>query len=138
MARTHAWPVTIDRLLLLVFLAMLAWAVLGSIENVTGLALVVPLQNPDFPAGTQFIHWVLAVSSSATFVFGYALRWQRTPIVMVVLFAMLTTLCFIETFDFMTSDSRYLALALECAAYILIGAYLLNSDRLGSRFASET
>ena len=45
-------------LLVLVSTFMAAWGALGLLEYFTGLAPVVPLQNPAFPSGLQFMHFV--------------------------------------------------------------------------------
>ena len=121
-------------LLLIVFAGMLAWGVLGFIEYLFGAVLVVPLQNADFPPGTQFLHWVVITLSGAVFLAGYALRWRHTPYAMIVVFAMMVALCFVQTFDFMTNESRYVAFVLECITYLVIGTYLLRSKRMQSRF----
>jgi hypothetical protein len=121
-------------LLLITFAGMLIWGILGFLEYLFGIVLTIPLQNADFPAGTQFFHWCLITSSGAVYLTGYVLRWKHTPYAMVVIFGMMATACFIETFDFMTSDTRYIAFVLEIASYLLIGTYLLRSERSKARF----
>ena len=47
-------------------------------------------------------------------------------------------MCFIQTVDFLTSDFRFVAVALECIAYIVIAVFLLKSQRMRERFGGET
>ena len=115
-------------------IGMALWGTFGFIEYVSGKALVMPLQNANFPKGTQFIHWVLASVSGYTIVIGYFTRWKHTPNVMVVLFACLSTMCFIQTFDFMTREDRYYAYAREVIYYIIFSIYLFRSKLMKERF----
>ena len=54
-------------LLILAATVMLGWGLLGFLEYFTGLAPLMPLQNATFPAGTQFIHWLLITLSGGRF-----------------------------------------------------------------------
>lgn len=113
---------------------MLSWGILGFIEYFTQAVFIVPLQNPTFPAGTQFIHWLLITLSGATYLYGYVSRWPYTPLAMPMLFGMLTSMCFIQTFDFMIAPSRYVTFAIECSMYIGISVYLLRSQLMQKKF----
>jgi len=114
---------------------LLAWGVLGMAEYVTQAALVIPLQNPAFPPGIQFLQWVLLIAFGTVFLVGYAARWRHTPFAVSVIFAMLATMCFVQTFDFLTNDSRYIGLVLECIAYLAIATFLFRSERMRLRFS---
>ena len=121
-------------LLLLAGLVMLIWGSLGFLEYLTGITPLVPLQNPTFLRGTQFIHWLLISTSGAIYLIGYFVRWKHTPFAMVVIYAMLATLCAVETFDFMTNPGRYGSFISECIAYVGISLYLFRSQRMRSHF----
>ena len=121
-------------LLILAATVMLGWGTLGFLEYFTGLAPLLPLQNATFPAGTQFVHWLLITLSGGVFLTGYVLRWSYTPLAMIVLYAALATLCAIETFDFMENPGRHADYAREVIYYILISIYLLRSRRMRERF----
>ena len=127
-----------SHLILLASVVMLSWGVLGFLEYLFGLQLLMPLQNVSFPKGTQFIHWVLITLSGACYLLGYFFRWKYTPLAMIVLFAMLATMCFIQTFDFMTNPSRYADLVRESTYYLVISVYLLRAQRMQSRFGKLT
>ena len=113
---------------------MFGWGVLGLLEYCFGFAPLMPLQNPNFPPGTQLVHWIVIMSSGAVYLAGYFARWKYTPFAMVVLFAMLTTLCAVETFDFMTRPDRYSAYAREVTYYAIMATYLLRSRRMRAHF----
>lgn len=121
-------------IILLFATGMFLWGALGFLEYFTGLAPVAEFQNSQFPKGTQFVHWLLITTSGATMLLGYATRWRYTPFAMVVLFAMLATLCSIETFDFMVEPSRYRSFATEVVLYIAFSIFLLRSSYMRSRF----
>ncbi len=125
-------------LIVLASIIMLGWGLLGFLEYFTGLALLMPLQNPTFPSGTQTLHWILITLSGATFLTSYFLRWSYTPIAMLVLFASLATMCAIQTFDFMENPGRYRSFVNECINYIVISIYLFRSQRMRDRFGNIT
>ena len=117
---------------------MAVWGTLGFIEYFTGHAVLVPLQNANFPSGTQFLHWLIISVAGYTLLIGYSLRWKCTPNVMVVIFACLATMCFIQTFDFMTREDRYLAYVREVTYYIVFSIYLLKSKLMQRHFGQTT
>ena len=113
---------------------MTAWGLAGFIEYLTGVTVVIPLQNENFPPGTQFIHWLLITLSGTVFLFGYFTRWKYTPNAKVVIYACLATMCFIQTFDFMTREDRYISYAIEVTNYIVVSIYLFKSKLMQERF----
>mgnify|MGYP003565801402 CR=1 FL=1 len=121
-------------LLLLAGVVTLSWGILGFLEYFFGIAPLMPLQNPTFPPGTQFIHWFLITLSGSVYLLGYFFKWKYTPLAMIVIYAMLATMCFIQTFDFMTNPSRYTDFVRECIFYVIISAYLVRSRRMQTHF----
>ncbi|MEM7046444.1 MAG: hypothetical protein AAF442_02195 [Pseudomonadota bacterium] len=121
-------------LLILVSIGMTAWGLAGFTEYLFGVTVVIPLQNPNFPAGTQFIHWVLITLSGTVFLLGYGYRWRYTPNAKLVIYACLTTMCFIQTFDFMTRDDRYQSFVFEVTNYVVVLLYLFNAQLMKERF----
>lgn len=110
------------------------WGTFGFIEYFSGRPILIALQNPNFPAGTQFIHWVLVSLKGFVFLGGYLKRWKYTPNVMVVIYASLATMCFIQTFDFMTRDDRYISYVGELTSYTIASIYLFRSKRMQGHF----
>lgn len=125
-------------LIILASTVMLGWGLLGFLEYFTGLAPLMPLQNPTFPSGMQFMHWLVITASGATYLIGYASRWRYTPVAMMVLFASLASLCSVQTFDFMQNESRYADFARECVYYVIISIYLVRSKRMRDHFGRIT
>lgn len=125
-------------LIILAATVMFGWGILGFLEYFSGFAPLMPLQNPTFPSGTQFVHWLLITLSGGTFLAGYILRWHYTPVAMMVLFASLATLCAVQTFDFMENESRYADYARECVYYIIMSIYLVRSKRMRNHFGQIT
>ena len=123
--------------ILLAAAVMAIWGTLVFIEFFSGYALLIPLQNANFPWGTQFIHWLLISLSGYALLIGYFARWGYTPNVMVVLFACLATMCFIQTFDFMTRDDRYASYVREVFYYTIFSIYLFRSKRMKEHFGRE-
>ncbi|MDJ0832577.1 MAG: hypothetical protein QNJ69_03585 [Gammaproteobacteria bacterium] len=121
-------------LILLASITMLCWGVLGFLEYFFDIVLFIPLQNASFPSGTQFFHWLIITLSGTVYLVGYFTRWKFTPIAMMILFSMLATMCFIQTFDFMTNDSRYFDLAREVLYYIVMSVYLVKSRRMQEHY----
>lgn len=124
-------------LVLLSAVGMTIWGVAGFIEYLTGATIVIPLQNANFPSGTQFIHWVLITLYGVVFLYGYFSRWQYTPNAVMVICACLATMCFIQTFDFMTREDRYTAYAQEVTIYIVVTLYLFKSKLMQAHFGRE-
>ena len=123
-----------EYLIVLASIIMLGWGLLGFLEYFTGLAPLMPLQNPTFPTGMQTIHWILITASGATFLAGYALRWRYTPIAMLVMFTALATMCAVQTFDMLENPDRYRNFVQECVNYIIISIYLFRAQRMRDRF----
>jgi len=121
-------------LLILASIGMALWGFLGFFEYFSGVAFLVPLQNPTFPAGTQFLHWLLISSYGITYLIGYFKRWQYTPETIVVICACLASMCFIQTFDFMTDDNRYIRYVFEIILCLCICLFLFRSVRMREHF----
>ena len=121
-------------LLVLSAIGMTCWGVAGFLEYFFGLVLLIPLQNPNFPEGTQFIHWFLITLSGTVFLFGYFKKWRYTPEAKLVIYSCLATMCFIQTFDFMTREDRYVSYAIEVTNYIVATTFLFKSKLMREHF----
>ena len=121
------------RLIAFSAVAMLIWGIFGFFEYFFNFSII-PLQNPDFLKGTQFLHWLLITASGVIFLFGFIAKWPYTPTAMLVIYAMLATMCFIQTFDMMTSPNRYIAYTIEIILYIVISVFLFRSQESKNYF----
>ncbi|MEM7269962.1 MAG: hypothetical protein AAF401_12005 [Pseudomonadota bacterium] len=131
---------TLDRFLpmslLIVSAGLLCWGLLGLLEYASP-ALSLGLQDSNFPAGLQFLHFFALVLTGSIFVFGYLTRWHVTPYATITMYAVLATLCFIETIDFGAFGGGPTGVAImlaEFALYLGLSTYLLRSPAIHSRF----
>jgi len=126
-------------LLVLVNAALVAWG-RTTILTQRDPSVAVGLQNPNFPAGIQLLHWILLLLTGSVFLLGFALRWRYTPFATITLYATLATLCFVETVDFRAFGDgvqRYYVMAAEYLLYIVLSAYLLSSSHIRARFSGR-
>lgn len=125
--------------LLAVKAVLLLWGTLGLWEYIVPSAGF-GLQHPNFPPGTQLLHWLLLLLTGTIFVLGFIMRWRHTPFATVAMYAALATLCFVETLDFGAFGGgarSYFIMAGEYAVYIVLSVYLLRSRRIGERFRRQ-
>jgi hypothetical protein len=130
---------SIMNVLLVVSAVLAAWGALGLAEYAFP-QLAFGLQNPDFPAGMQFLHFFSILVSGVVFLAGYVVRWAATPFVTVTLYAVLATLCFVETVDFGAfggGPTRFVPMLIEYAVYVALGIYLLTSPAARRRFPRD-
>lgn len=126
-------------LLVLIMTVLTVWGVLGLVEYFFP-AVVLGLQSPQFPAGLQFIHFFAILATGTIFLVGYFTRWRHTPFATVVMFAVLATLCFVETVDFAAfgePPQSYVIMGIEYATYLGLSVYLLRSTVMSRRFSSR-
>lgn len=112
--------------LVLIHIFLFLWSTGGMVELFSSKVPWTPYTNPDFPKWLLPIHWGSVMITSAGFLFGYFTGWSKTPEFMLATYTMLFTICVIETFGFMTSQSRYFAMAAELVTYTFILALLFK------------
>ncbi len=123
-------------LLLAISAVLVGWGALGLLEYFIP-AVVLGLQNEKFPAGLQFLHFFSIFVTGAIFIAGYFKRWRHTPFATIVMYAVLATLCFVETVDFEAfggGPTRFIPMAIEYVVYLLFSAYLLSSSAMRHHF----
>ena len=126
-------------LLVLIKVVLLVWGGLGLIEYIAPAASL-GLQNANFPAGTQFLHFAAIFGTGAIFLGGYIGRWRHTPFATVLMYAVLATLCFMETVDFGAwggGTTRFIPMIVEYVTYVGLSIYLLRSATMRQRFAAQ-
>lgn len=124
-------------ILLAVKVALIIWGAMGMWEYLDP-SVAFGLQNPDFPAGVQLIHWKLLLLTGGIFCAGFILRWRHTPYATIIMYATLATLCFIETVDFNAFGGGATGRAImfgEFLLYLMLATYLLQSREIAMRFA---
>ncbi|MEM1025021.1 MAG: hypothetical protein AAGD10_08320 [Myxococcota bacterium] len=127
-----------QRLLVGIHSLLVAWGVLGLVEYAIP-SVELGLQNSAFPSGLQFIHFTSILVTGGVFLAGYFSAWRGTPFATVTLYAVLATICFIETVDFGAfggGPTRFIPMTLEYATYIGLSIYLLRSPGMRRHFAA--
>ena len=125
--------------LFVVSIALLLWGVLGLAEYAAP-ALNFGLQDEAFPPGLQFIHFFAITLTGAIFVFGYLARWPHTPHATVTMYAVLATICFVETMDFGAfggGTTGVIVMLCEFALYIALSILLLRSGEAREHFRAS-
>ena len=107
-------------ILVLVHIFLLLWSTGGIIEMSTLEVPWTPYTNADFPDWLLPIHWGSVLITSVGFLTGYFTKWSGTPEFLLAAYTMLFTICVIETFGFMTSPTKYLAMTTELVTYTII------------------
>jgi hypothetical protein len=120
--------------LVVLHLLLLAWAVVGLVEWFLSQVPWPAISNALFPPWLLLLHWLAVLIASSLFLMGYVRRWSRTPELMIPAYAFMAFVCTIETVGFLTHSWRYLAMALELAAYAAIVLSLRRVPALASRF----
>ena len=117
----------IGYILVVVHLFLLVWALGGFAEFFLSSVPWKPYTNMDFPTWLLPIHWGSALITGAGFLYGYFTAWDKTPYFMLGAYLFLSILCAFETFGYMTSESKYVAMITEYIAYTLILFMLFKS-----------
>lgn len=115
-------------LLVFIHFVLFVWGIGGVAELILPEVPWPTLFNPDFPRWLLPIHYGTLLFASSGFLFGYFTRWKMTPQFMALAYVLLALLCVVETFGFMTSDSKYIALIAELIAYSGILYLLFKSN----------
>jgi len=102
------------------------WSAGGAIEMLSAKVPWTPYTNLDFPEWLLPLHWGSVLVTSTGFLYGYFTRWSKTPEFMFGAYLMLSVICIIETFGFMTSQTKYLAMASELVTYTVILLFLFK------------
>ena len=126
--------------LVLVAVILTGWGTLGLIEYFFP-AVALGLQAPTFPAGTQLLHFLAILATGVVFLGGYFTRWRHTPFATIVMYAVLATLCFVETVDFHAfgvGPTRFIPMVIEYVTYVGFSTYLLRSSVMRDRFSSSS
>lgn len=113
-------------LLVVIHVMLGIWAVGGILEMIVSKVPWKPFTNPEFPGWVLVIHWTSVLFAATVFLFGYFGRWKLTPYLMVAAYGAMALVCLIETFGFMTSKYKYVAMVAELVTYTIIVVLLFN------------
>lgn len=118
----------IGYVLFIIHCVLLLWSVGGYLEMILSQVPWKPFTNPDFPVWVLIIHWGSVLFASVVFIYGYITHWSKTPQLMVVGYGIMALVCVIETFGYMTSKTKYLAMGAEYVAYAVILLLLFKNS----------
>ena len=123
--------------LVAIHMVLLLWST-GGILEMTSIAVPwTPYTNLDFPTWLLPIHWGSVIITSIGFLVGYFTQWRNTPKFMLAAYTMLFTICVIETFGFMTSATKYMAMTAELVTYTAILLILFKHSYFIAFFSSD-
>jgi hypothetical protein len=125
----------VSGVLLAVHLGLGMWAAVGFIELYSPRVPWSRVSNPLFSDSMLFLQWTLIAVSSSLFVVGYVRRWKRTPLAMLLVYSAMALVCAYQTFFILTSETRFVAMAIEYLEYAVILAFLFLSKPMRARFA---
>lgn len=121
-------------LLVLVHVLLAVWAVVGLAEMVFADVPWPRVSNELFPAPVLLAQWLSILVASFFYIAGYLRRSRYTPYAMAAAYAIMAAVCAVETFGYMISDKRFLAMALEYLAYAAILVFLFVNPAMRQRF----
>jgi hypothetical protein len=120
--------------LVAVHLLLAGWAIVGLIEWFNPNVPWRRLSNPMLPAGVLLLHWILMLLAGGIFLGGYAVRWSGTSVALALAYVCLAALCAVETLGFLVSRTRFLDMAVEYAAYMVIVIFLFRATSAREHF----
>lgn len=124
----------VGKALFFVHSVLALWGFAGLVEWLAPRVPWPTLTNPDLTRPILLVHWLAMIGAGLAFVAGYATAWPRTPYVMIGAYAVLATICAVETFGYLTSERRFVAMAAEYTAYVTILALLFRLEGLRAHF----
>ena len=120
--------------LVIIHIILMLWSAGGFVEMSSIKVAWTPYTNMDFPNWLLPIHWGSVLITSIGFLLGYFTKWRGTPQLMLAAYTMLFTICVVETFGFMTSATKYMAMTAEFVTYAVILIMLFRNKYFVSYF----
>jgi hypothetical protein len=115
------------------------WGMVGLAEWLLPSVPWPRVSNPELPRGILLAQWVLLLTAAGVFIAGYFTRWRLTPWAMAAVYTAMASLCALQTFTYLTNESRFRAMAIEYVEYAVILVILFSTRFLGrSSPASST
>lgn len=125
-------------ILVLIHIILFLWSAGGAIEMISTDVPWTPYTNPDFPGWLLPIHWGSVWMTSTGFLYGYFSKWSKTPEFMFGAYVMLSVICIVETFGFMTSQTKFIAMVAELVTYTVIVLILFKHKYFIAYFGGES
>lgn len=90
--------------------------------------------NPELPRWMLLLQWLLMLGAGMLFVAGYLARWRWLPLAMAGTYAVMATVCAVQTFTMLTNDNRFTNMAIEYLEYTAILLFLFGAPEMRKRF----
>lgn len=123
--------------LLAIHAGLLLWALVGFAELLAAQVPWQPLSNPLFSSAMLLAQWSAVAIAAAVFLLGWYRRWRILPWAMAACYAVMAAICAVQTFTILRHDTRFIDMALEYAAYLVIIAWLFSSPLVRRRLSAE-
>lgn len=107
---------------------LVIWATVGFIEWFWDAPPWPRVSNPLFPGDILFMQWTLTLTAGIVFIVGFVLGWPYMPVAMACVYAAMAALCAVETFRYMESETRFVAMGVEYVTYAAILVFLFRSS----------
>lgn len=111
----------------IVHLGLFAWAATGMAELLFSRVPWPRISNPLFSDQMLLTQWLLSLAAALIFLLGLALGWRNMPVALAVCYAAMAAVCAYQTFFILENDSRFIAMAVEYAAYVAIVTFLFST-----------
>lgn len=120
--------------LLTIHFLLFFWAAGGIVEMIFDKVPWKPFTNSEFPFWVLIIYWGSVLFASLSFIYGYVTHWSKTPKIIAIAYGIIALVCIIETFGFMTSKTKYLAMGAEFLTYAVILLLLFKNKYFSDYF----
>lgn len=114
-------------LLIAVHLGLGLWGLMGFAEMIFPAVPWPEISNPKFTDTILVLQWALVLVAAALFLGGTWARWAQTPRAMLVIYLLMGALCAVQNLFYLDHATRFLAVALEYAAYTVILLFLFRA-----------
>ncbi len=128
-------PRLFARLLVVVHIGLVAWALVGVIELVSSTVPWPRVSNPSLSPKMLLLQWLLVLTAAGLFIGGYVSRWKHTRGAMAVVYTSMAIVCAYQTFFILEHPGRFIAMAIEYVEYGVILTFLFCSKTMQAHFA---
>lgn len=107
---------------------LVVWATVGLIEWFWEATPWPRVSNSLFPKDILLMQWSSTLTAGIVFIVGYVLDWSYMPVALACVYAAMAALCAVETFWYMESETRFVAMVAEYFAYAAILVFLFRTS----------
>lgn len=93
--------------------------------------------NPELPRWMLLLQWLLMLGAGVFFIAGYTMRWRPLPWAMAAIYAVMASVCAVQTFIMLTNEDRFIDMGIEYAEYAVILLILFFAPFMRRRFGRD-